>query len=1478
MLKLSMLHGGCLAALIMCGFSAIQLRAGETHFEEPSRQSAVKAATGTSDLLPKPVDVGNGGFELGIRGEWIWLLLMNNGAQGTFLEETQDVQEGSKTLKVNIDKLGSYNWSAQIINRDWDVEAGKSYKLSMWFKDISAGDDVVIVNFAVGHAVTFQGYASTGTVSLEKEWQELILYFTSPMTTNGTTDRIQMSTSFRQPGICLVDNFTVTETQLKGSYVSEDSTQIVLEFIELMAAPNPRMSKSVFDVTVNGVTYPVATIARDSKDTTKILLTIHKSLAVTDRVVVTYMPGVLLITQSGNRILPFIEIINDCGENCMNLPYSGGSGTENDPYQIATAQDLIELGDDPNNYDKHFILTSDIDLSGYSFNQAVIAPDTAGGSTFDGTPFTGSFNGNDFVIRNLTISDGASYVGLFGKLDKGAAITSLGLENASLRDIGSYVGSLVGYSNGSISNCNSTGTISGISFVGGLAGYCDNGTVSHCSNMGTVSGSGYYAGGLVGYSRNGGVSNSNSAGTVTGNVTVGGLVGINYEGSIFNSYSTSTVTADGSVGGLVAKNYGNLSNCYNTGTVTGNGSGSVGGLVGWNYSGISNCYNIGRVRGSDDYVGGLVGAIAYGSVFNCYNIGEVSGFGQVGGLVGYSNQSSVSNCYSMGAVSGENYVGGLMGRNDSGSISNCFSTSAVEGDFVGGLVGASSGSISSSFWDIETSDQTYSAGGTGLSTAEMKNMDTYLHAGWDFGDETIPGSCDFWLFEAGAYPILRVFAGDKTNQPEGQGTADSPYLIQTIEDLGWVWYRPMAYYRLEADLDLSGITWGIAVVPWFGGEFDGNSHVIEHLIIQGGGHLGLFGVLGPDATVRNLGLKQVSVAGSGDFVGGLVGFNYCGSVFSCYSTGIVNGEMNIGGLVACNNCGNVFDSYSTCEVSGDDTVGGLVGRNDSGSISHCYSTGTVNGDRNIGGLVGHWDCRDKYRSTANSVSNSFWDIDTSGLDHSSGGAGLATEEMKSSYWIGLQGLGEDPNQWVLDAGRDYPRLAWENTPGQQISLPVIDWLEGNGTVESPYQLASIDQLVSLSRASSLWDKHILLVNDLDLAGLSWSQAVIPQISGSFDGNGHVIRHLSIAGTNPLGFFGSLLGSVENLGLEQISIEGTSDYIGALAGYNSGNVSNSYSTGTFSGIGNSRYVGGLVGYNSGNVSNSYSTGVVVNGSGSCIYVGGLVGSNSGNVSNSYSTGTISESYLVGGFVASNSGSVSNSFWDIETSGLTDSAGGTGRTTAQMQNIDTYLDAGWDFVGETQNGNDNIWQIDDGQGYPRLWWKLDVDEPDDNELVIGDFEDGLGNWKQTGQQKAALAISTIGVTSGNQSLAITPPKNTFTWAFVYEGMIDTSKYHSVSMDVTWKVAEWAPTSGMWAQVDLIAINSDADGWKQFQQQVNQAHNWSPYNGDRTVTLMWDISSYNATGANWMQLVVSTNMGGVSKAGNIYVDNIKLIGDAK
>ncbi len=68
-----------------------------------------------------------------------------------------------------------------------------------------------------------------------------------------------------------------------------------------------------------------------------------------------------------------------------------------------------------------------------------------------------------------------------------------------------------------------------------------------------------------------------------------------------------------------------------------------------------------------------------------------------------------------------------------------------------------------------------------------------------------------------------------------------------------------------------------------------------------------------------------------------------------------------------------------------------------------------------------------------------------------------------------------------------------------------------------------------------------------------------------------------------------------------------------------------------------------------------------------------------------------------------GAVNNCFWDTETCGLIESYGGEGKTTAEMQMADTFLNAGWDFTGETENGTEDIWWILNGQDYPRLWWE-------------------------------------------------------------------------------------------------------------------------------------------------------------------------------
>jgi hypothetical protein len=369
----------------------------------------------------------------------------------------------------------------------------------------------------------------------------------------------------------------------------------------------------------------------------------------------------------------------------------------------------------------------------------------------------------------------------------------------------------------------------------------------------------------------------------------------------------------------------------------------------------------------------------------------------------------------------------------------------------------------------------------------------------------------------------------------------------------------------------------------------------------------------------------------------------------------------------------------------------------------------VSGNSDVGGLGGGND---------GSVVACFWDTQTSGRATSAGGTGKTTADMQTAKtFIGWGGCGP---LWTIDEGRDYPHLAWENMAGQVIAGPTYGG--GMGTARAPYLIFTAEQLNSIGLASCHWDKRFKLMADIDLTGFDGKDGrpnfniVAPgfmseylgfvgtPFMGVLDGNGHRISHLAGRGM----LFGMLGdgGQIKNLGMVDVKMTGSAP----LVWYNAGSVIQCYSTGTVSGNWD---VGGLVGWNLGTVTHCYSTATV---SGTA-YVGGLVGRNGclngvngsyrleGTISHCYSVGRVSDNAGAGGLVGSNEcGSTTNSFWNTQTSGQATSAGGTGKTTAEMQTAKTFLDAGWDFVGETANGTEDIWWILEGKDYPRLWWEL------------------------------------------------------------------------------------------------------------------------------------------------------------------------------
>lgn len=325
-------------------------------------------------------------------------------------------------------------------------------------------------------------------------------------------------------------------------------------------------------------------------------------------------------------------------------------------------------------------------------------------------------------------------------------------------------------------------------------------------------------------------------------------------------------------------------------------------------------------------------------------------------------------------------------------------------------------------------------------------------------------------------------------------------------------------------------------------------------------------------------------------------------------------------------------------------------------------------------------------------------------------------------------------------------------------------LSGDGSAGNPYLLTDIYGVQGIDSSAVMLGNNYVLANNIDASGTAnWAfgQGFVPignanqAFSGTFDGQNHTINNLFINRTDAsnIGLFGrAVASSISNVGLVSPVVAGISN-VGALAGYNSGSISNSYvSGGSVSGIGsnvgglvgwnqggaasiNSSYAnggsvvagqtsgavnaGGLVGYNTGGISNSYVSNGNVSGSGvSAWYFGGLVGQNDigGSISNTYASNGVLSGAYVGGLVGYNhsvgGAVVSNSFWNTTTAtgvsfgigfdtgtatGINIVGGVTGMNDTNMKKIANFNSA------TAANGNVNPgWNIANSAGANATWF--------------------------------------------------------------------------------------------------------------------------------------------------------------------------------
>lgn len=729
---------------------------------------------------------------------------------------------------------------------------------------------------------------------------------------------------------------------------------------------------------------------------------------------------------------------------------------------------------------------------------------------------------NDIDLSGITYSKAiiAPYQGspqpiFTGCLDgDGFSILNLTIDAATKGYIGLF-GYL--YTNGivrnlNIENCNITGNDK----VGSLAGYNSGSDISNCYATGTVTG---------------------------GNLSTGGLVGDNYSGSITDCYALTNVHGIDHVGGLVGSNSAiSIMNSYAGGTV--NGEDRVGGLVGYNrYSTVNSCYANGSVTGSLNDIGGLVGYNEHGTIINSYAMGATNGTDKVGGLIGYvyDSYSRIINCYATGAPTGSSNIGGLIGYNVH------IGTTVIH-----------------SFWDTETSNISQSAGGTDKTTAQMQTRDTYVSSGWDFAGENANGIHHIWQFPTGGgYPNLTRLDSNFTPVAlSGAGTTGSPYMISNAEQLGAIWdYSGQAHFELTSNIDLTGISLTMPVIPYFKGSFNGNGHTVSNLSIIGGDHLGFFGTVLRDSLITNLALEGISIDGVYN-VGGLGGLN-SGNISNCHTRGTITGRDNsVGGLFGSSSkTGIITDCYTSGTVIGyKDSVGGLLGGTLS-YISNSYSTADVTGSgQEVGGLVGY--------SNSCSISNCYTSGIIKGDNEDVGGL-----------------IGQAYSTIIMDCSATGPVTGHRHTGGlvgyiYNSGCSILDsHAIGDVSCVKGYYAGGLVGLNSGGQINNCYAKGLVDSNDDYVGGFVGCNGNSGSINDCY-ATGSVIGEWYVGGFVGKNSTGTSLEDCYATG----AVDATVKYTGGFVGWNDGTINNCYSTGTATAEYGS--IGGFVPYNRGSITSSF----------------------------------------------------------------------------------------------------------------------------------------------------------------------------------------------------------------------------------------------------------------------------------------------------
>ena len=811
---------------------------------------------------------------------------------------------------------------------------------------------------------------------------------------------------------------------------------------------------------------------------------------------------------SENNKIAFIKI----EDKPINFTLEG-SGTEENPYLIVTAEDLFQVS---LNNTAYYKLMANIDFNDKPFYML---------SSSNYNKFTGVFDGNNYTISNAKFK-GSSKAGLFG--DSSGTIKNINLSNIDVEGMG-YIGTILGYNSGTVSNVSDSNSKVNAKFdYSGLIGYISTGLVQDIkiTNLTNNNQTGY-AGGLTGYVGDSAIikgAEINNLKLTSNGIYTGGITGYN-NGTISSIFvNDANVQGTERVGLAVGDNRKTTTSIIVNGAVTGN-----------------------------TYTGGIVG----------YSEGTLNA------VLTNGNITCTSSCYRIGSISGD--------------TKNVIANREV----------ILNGNIVNQMGDPQSS--------TGLSVENDWLTDINLY---EYSIDTRIGGdndSDGYYLDYDVNKNLKFMKIE--DKPinftlEGEGTAESPYLITNSNELYQVSLNPSAHYKLMNDINLNGENQYTlsSNQNTFSGVFDGNKKTISSLNIKGSRFAGLFGRTA-GATIQDLNIKDFNILGSSHvgalvgsntsssavkgihatnvnttgyyYVGALVGYNSA-TITSSIVSGSATGdfvEKKYIGLVTGRNSGTI-EAIASGNVSGGTYASGISGYSENKNINAAYTSGTVTGSsRIVDGEPANAIVADNVMLNGSIPTSATSLSSLNGFavpeDHFND---INTYESVIDTYIG----GDNNNDgFYLDYDEE-GNLKYVNI----IDKPIVFNLIGEGTTENPYQITTKEELFQVSlKQSAVFE----LKNNIDLTGYNQYMLSSNQnkFTGTFNGNNNTIIGMGIKGSDYTGLFGyNDRGIIKNIKLENVNLESVRN-VGSIVGYSN------YGTESFIDITNLNvsgkdFVGGVIG--------------------------------------------------------------------------------------------------------------------------------------------------------------------------------------------------------------------------------------------------------------------------------------------------------------